>query len=286
VTRRPAYTLLEVLLASVIAALLMAGLYVAMDTHLRAVQAGRESVDASTVARQLFAMMDADAAGCLTPITVPPSTAAAAPTASSATSSTASAGTTAAADPGVSTSDVVPFNGGVQGDNGVVTLWVSRVPKLPPPGSDFSGDQQTYSSDLHRISYWLAAAGGLARQDLDRVSASDDSAQLPPGVQDEDQLVVAPEVTEASFQYFDGTNWQDTWDGTVIGADGKTPIGPPRAVSVDLTIRRPGVAADAPNATRHYRHVLIINAANAQPTTADDTTTTGTTGTTTGGTSP
>ncbi len=265
---RPAYTLLEVLLASAIAVLLMGALYVGMDVQLRTVQNGRELINESAVVRNLLARINTDVAGCLTPITA----------------------TVAVPATGDAATDVVtPLNGGVQGDNNVLTLWVSRVPQLPTgPDAATAATQQLNSSDLRRISYWLAD-GGLARQEIDRVTADDDDTQLPPYVTDEGRFILAPEVTELTFQYFDGTSWQDTWDGTTLGADGKTPMGPPRAVSITLSVRRPGADPNNANAVKRYRHVVAIGAANAQPGMADDTGTTGTSGTGTtgtGGTSP
>jgi Type II secretion system (T2SS), protein J/Prokaryotic N-terminal methylation motif len=291
-SRRPAYTLLEVLLAAAIAAMLMAALYAAMDVHLRYVQAGREQVDDSTLARALLARISSDVTGCLTPITAtsvvtPSSSSAGASAASSAsgTGSTAGAATGGAtADTGGTTSlsAVTPFNGGVQGDNGQLTVWVSRVPKLATgsPGDLATADQQQLgSSDLHRITYWLATSGdgGLARQDLDRVTASDDDSQLPPYVNDEAKLVIAPEVTSLQFRYFDGTDWQDSWDGTTLGADGVTPMGPPRAVEITVGIRRPSADPNDPNAVQQFRHVVIIHAANGQSSASSDTTGMGTT---------
>src|SRR5260370_4106696 len=55
--RRPAYTLLEVLLASAIGVLLMGGLYVAVDVQLRHAPAGPEVVQQGTPARALLARM-------------------------------------------------------------------------------------------------------------------------------------------------------------------------------------------------------------------------------------
>ncbi|HEX4590049.1 MAG TPA: type II secretion system protein GspJ [Gemmataceae bacterium] len=265
-TPRPGYTLLEVLLASAIAVLLMAALYVGMDIQVRAIQAGREKVNETALVRNLIARMSADAVGTITPI--------------SATVAVTSSTGEATTDP------VIPFNGGVQGDNQVLTLWVSKVPKLPT-GTDSvdAASQQLLASDLHRISYWLAD-GGLAEQDVDRVSAAEDDPDtaLPPDVGADSKYftLVAPEVTELNFRYFDGETWQDTWDGTVLGEDGKTPIGPPRAIEVTLSIRRPGADPNDQNAVKQYRQVIPVNAANAQSSATATTTTTGTTG----GTSP
>jgi hypothetical protein len=73
----------------------------------------------------------------------------------------------------------------------------------------------------------------------------------------------------------------------MLGTDGKTPIGPPRAVEITLSIRKTGADPNDNNAIKQYRYVIAINAANAQPTMTDDSTTTGSsTTTTTGATSP
>jgi prepilin-type N-terminal cleavage/methylation domain-containing protein len=270
-THRSGYTLLEVLLASAIAALLMAALYVGIDVQLRTVQAGREKVNETAVVRNLFVTrITSDMAGVITPIT-----------ATVAVTSTSG---------DVTTDPVTPFNGGVQGDNAVLTVWTSRLPNLPT-GSDAANadSQQLNSSDLRRITYWLVDGQGLARQETDRVSASgdDSDAALPPNVPDEGKYILAPEVTEVNFRYFDGESWQDTWDGTVLGTDGKTPMGPPRAIEVTMSVRRPGADPNDDSAIKQYLQVIPINAANAQSTTISTgaTGTTGTTGTT-GGTSP
>jgi prepilin-type N-terminal cleavage/methylation domain-containing protein len=267
---RAGFTLLEVLLASAIAALLMAALYVSMEVQLKHADAGREAVNESTVARNLIARIEADLAGTVTPIT--------------ATKAIKSTSGDVAADV------VTPLNGGVVGDNAVLTVWASRVPQWGTGPDAVNADTQQISScDIRRISYWLAE-GGLARQDLDRVTADDDDSQLPPNVTDEQRFVLAPEVTGVTFRYFDGIAWQDSWDGTVLGADQKTPIGPPRAIEITLSVRKAAADPNDASAVQSFRHVVGINAANAQPTMADDTSgTTGSSSTgtsTTGGTSP
>jgi type II secretory pathway component PulJ len=266
---RTAYTLLEVLLASAIGVLLMGALYVGMDVQLRSVQAGREKVNETAIVRNLISRMSADAIGTMTPI-LP-------------TVTVASTNTDETTDP------VTPFNGGVQGDNQTLILWVSRLPKLPTGADAANSDTlQMSSSDEHRIAYWVGE-NGLLRQDVDRVSATSDDpdAEIPPSVSDETKYTFAPEVTDVQFRYFDGEAWQDTWDGTVIGADGKTPTGPPRAIEVTLSIRRPGADPNDQNAIKQYRQVIPINAGNGLSVSTATTTGTGTTGTsTTGGTSP
>src|SRR5262245_62108252 len=102
-TRRSGFTLLELLLASGIALLLMAGLYVAMEVNLNYAAAGREVVDQSELARALLARITADITGALTPIT--------------ATKSTSATATTVVADEGATSfTTVTPLNMGVVGD--------------------------------------------------------------------------------------------------------------------------------------------------------------------------
>ena len=90
-------------------------------------------------------------------------------------------------------------------------------------------------------------------------------------------MVIAPEVVQLQFRYFDGTDWQDTWDGSQPGPDGMTPMGPPRAIEITLGVRQPtpeGGDATANTNVKTYVHYVAIEAANAinPPTT---TTTTG-----------
>lgn len=293
-TRRSGFTLLEMLLASGIAMLLMAGLYVAMDVNLYYAAAGREVVDESQLARSLMNRIASDVASALTPITATKSTTTATPATSTATTpatgtATGATGTGTATGTADDTSTpsltiVQPLNKGVVGDGTLMTLYVSRVPKWPTNMNSGNSDQSFGASDLHRISYWMSTAGdgGLARQDLDRVTADDDDAQLPPGLSNEDRMIVAPEVTGLQFRYFDGTTWQETWDGSIIGDDGATPIGPPRAIEIRLDIRKPGAPVGDTTHIRSYRHVVAIGTANGMPAATTDTTGT-TASTTTGG---
>jgi len=68
-TRRPGYTLLEVILASVIAVILLGALYVALDIMLNRMDAGRDAVGGNDLARPIVVTrMTADLAGTLGPL--------------------------------------------------------------------------------------------------------------------------------------------------------------------------------------------------------------------------
>jgi prepilin-type N-terminal cleavage/methylation domain-containing protein len=63
---RSAFTLLEMVIATAIAALLVGALYVAVDLQLRLAQMSRDTIQDSTLERALMARMDADAAQVVT----------------------------------------------------------------------------------------------------------------------------------------------------------------------------------------------------------------------------
>jgi hypothetical protein len=152
-------------------------------------------------------------------------------------------------------------NIGIQGDNTRLTISVTRLTR----DSDFGPDGSQPASDLRLITYWLAGSGdvplGLARLELKPVT-SDDATVTPPDIPDEPKYVIAEEVKSLNFTYWDGTNWQDSWDGTAAGADGVTPMGPPLAVAVVIGIAPPGARPGADVKLKFHRHVIDIPTAN------------------------
>jgi hypothetical protein len=282
---RSAYTLLEVLLASAIGIILLGALYVAMEVQLRHAQAGREVIEQGTLVRALLTRIAADINASVGP-TQPVVTAASSGGSSAASGGgTAAAGTTAAAGGtgGAATGasgaaaataatpgTAVQINFGVQGDNATLVLTVAKWPRELNLSTSASSDQQPAVADLRRISYWLAGAGsgsplGLARQELKAVTTSDSTlTATPPNIPDEAQYVIAEEVKNVTFQYWDGTAWQDSWDGTQPGADGSTPMGPPIAIAITIDVALP-TAANATNdqpQIKSYRQVVSIVTAN------------------------
>jgi hypothetical protein len=88
-----------------------------------------------------------------------------------------------------------------------------------------------------------------------------------PDFENEGPFVIAPEVKSLTFEYFDGTGWMESWDSTLPGEDGVTPIGPPRAIAITISLLRPGYTEDSPPeaALKQYRHVVAIVTANGLP---------------------
>jgi len=274
------------LLAMLVSVMLMGALYVAVEVQLRQAQAGRDVIEQSTLAHSLMARMTNDIKKCVTniaPVQPPPlftqaatgNTAAAGssagtpssgtdsssanssstPATNKATSSDPSSGSSATSLP--PTRDTIQFQLGVKGDANSLSLYISRLPyiyeKNVLPGEVLS--------DLRIVTYWLATDGstplGLVRREFKDVT-SDEANGTASGPNT--GVIIAPEVQSLQFRYFDGLNWFDSWDGTQLGLDGVTPIGPPTAIEITLGVVLPSSdhRSWVQPTVRYYRHVVSI----------------------------
>jgi hypothetical protein len=290
--RRASFTLLEVVLATAIGLVLMAALYAAMSVQLNLAQVSRTRIDQSALARAVLARMADDISANVGPISAA-SLAAAGLTGGSGNGSSTpatggagagagsagggagagSAGGGGAAGGAASsnangstgtTTNTLLINLGVQGDQTHVVLYVTRLAReldSMPNGPNGDGTPAGVC-DLRRVTYWLVSggSGGLARQELKTVT-SDDMNAIPPDnlPNDESTYIIAEEIKNLAFSYFDGNNWNDSWDGTTPGNDGVTPIGPPMAIAIEIGVQFPGSSE-----VKKYRQVVPILAANGQ----------------------
>jgi hypothetical protein len=169
-------------------------------------------------------------------------------------------------------------NVGVLGYSDRLILVVSRVPKaqsVQPAGNSMGAEDTGEAlTDLCRITYWFVDNGdgerGLARHETTRVTSTDEA--VPRNVGDPQKYIIADQVAGVSFQYHDGSGWTDSWNGAAMQPDGKTPIGPPAAIAILLTVRRgqnPGteIASEAV-----VRHVVAIPTANRMAQSSSTTT--------------
>jgi prepilin-type N-terminal cleavage/methylation domain-containing protein len=239
---RGAFTLLEVLLASALAVILMAALYVALDVQLKLADAGREAIEQATVSRAIVQRLEADLANCLGPV---------APNTGGSSEMTTEDETTTGDEPEVTGSTAIPFAAGVIGENGdgesgKLTLYVAKVTKEVADG--------VTPADVRRITYWMTDKG-LARQEVPWVTSErlqlSTELYLEDG-REPDSFVIAEEVTKVLFSYWDGSSWADTWDGRGDG----TVKGPPMAIRVSFWMKVPG--QDEP---KEFRHTISLLAA-------------------------
>lgn len=244
--RRSGYTLLEMTLALAIALVILGAVYEFLNRQIALSEVGREIVEESSLARVILDRMASDivsSLGGIDPQQLPDIS-------SDPTEALLEAETFAP-----------QFNTGLEGSNSVIIVSASRVPRelLASDKRMLSSDSLPKVSDLRRISYWYVEDGnqsGLARQELTGVTSSEINVQ-PPDVGDPSEFIVAPEVRGLTFEYFDGLNWQSVWDGSAMATDGVTPVGPPSAVRVTLTL----LSADGQR-TREYRRTIALPAGN------------------------
>jgi hypothetical protein len=168
----------------------------------------------------------------------------------------------------------LPFSGGVYGSAGQVTLFVSRLPQgLADPMALMADAGAGVTADLRRVSYYIGSNGGLCRQDRPWVTAPGVGDMPEPDYSAEGFDLIAPEVTAATFEYFDGTGWLSDWDGSLPGLDGETPAGPPRAIRATLTFEFPDPRGGNPF-VRTVIQVFAVRAADGlyvPPSTTTDT---------------
>lgn len=297
---RPAFTLLEVLLASAIALLLFGGLYVSMQVELGQASAGRDLVERATLSRAIINRMSMDLTESLTPSKAKPksrssSTTTNQSTAAPTTNTSGAAGTTTTADTSSAEAvemaaeiavSAIPLQAGVIGTDLQLTIFTTRVPGRM---IDSDNPEAPVPSDIRRITYWLREGGGLCRQEIPWVTGQDVYGNTDPVItDDEDEFVIAPEVTELSFEYYDINTtsdnevWGTSWDGSTPGADMRTPMGPPTAIRVTFWLRI--VDSEGNVTSKKYVHVIPILTASGPsieepvaPETTDGTTSTTTT---------
>jgi hypothetical protein len=158
------------------------------------------------------------------------------------------------------TTDTIPFTAGLIGTSDQLVIYAARVAGIGKAVDD-SGDMPN-PADARRVVYWMSDTG-LARQELPWLTSQEVQTSTDPVIEDGKEpkdYVIAEEVSRVQFEYWDGSTWQDTWDGRMTNADGKTLLGPPMAIRVHFWLKLPG---DNPGETveKEYRHTIAIRAA-------------------------
>jgi prepilin-type N-terminal cleavage/methylation domain-containing protein len=292
-TRRGGFTLLEVLLASALAVILMAALYVALDVQLRLADAGRESIEQATLTRAIVQRFENDLAGSVSPVAPAVETGrsnqggGSGAGAGGAATAGAGAGTSGAGATGAGTtgmegeavtevvmSETIPFQAGVIGESDRLTIFAVKVAGQGK-NLDETGEAPT-PADIRRVTYWVTDKG-LARQELPWLTSEqliNSTDPIPEDGKEESDYVIAEEVTRIQFEYWDGSAWADTWDGRQTNADGKTLRGPPMAIRVHFWLNVPG---PNPGETieKEFRHTIAVRSAAGPAVPDAETTQTG-----------
>jgi prepilin-type N-terminal cleavage/methylation domain-containing protein len=308
---RRGYTLLEVLAASAIGVMLLAGLYSAYELTIRQTTTGRDLTTEADLSRAIIHRVGLDLSSTLgvlppksggTPATTSSTTT---PTTETTTPTTGTTGgTTGTTDTGTTTTDGtttdstttstvsdIPFQSGIIGGGQQLTAVVSKPPKYLAERNIPYDPTLIQPSDLIRVTYYMHSSGrGLCRQERPWVTADGIWNSVDPDRSTEEEDLIAPEVVNVLFEFASGTGYVSEWDGSQAGTDGCPNQGAPRAVKMTLTLEfvQAGMTVTEP-IQKVVSHTFPIRASvgpgPATSTTTTDTTTTEptTTGTTTGG---
>jgi len=144
--------------------------------------------------------------------------------------------------------EAVSFRPSFVGTRQALTLDISRLPRLDqynPLLVVRESEEQTTISDIKSVAYFFSSQtggfdpqvvqrenevpGGMYRREIDRAVSNfigESTSQITP---DEFSELVASEVAEIGFRYFDGQNWFDAWDSEEEG-------GFPTAVQISLIV--------------------------------------------------
>jgi len=125
----------------------------------------------------------------------------------------------------------VDWSVGLVGDANYIWLDISRLPRIDQyhPLIQTAQDAVTTGSDIKQVVYYIASTAGrnnsndilaeessgrrrgLFRDEIDRAVAFYQGG-LTPGTPKEYSQLIALEVVQLQFRYFDGTAWQTQWD--------------------------------------------------------------------------
>lgn len=142
---------------------------------------------------------------------------------------------------------------GVYGSAYEINVDISRLPRVDEYDvmiQNGEGAIADIPSDVKTVAYYVTggasggtspggplssdAEGGLVRRAVDRAVTRYAYDAGGTAALDDSAAVLAPEVTEIAFEYFDGSEWSDYWDMAEQGA-------PPVAVRVTITVAAPKI---------------------------------------------
>jgi len=240
-TKRSGFTLVEVLAAIVIGAVLLAAVYSTLEIMLKSIRIGKEAVQSLQVIRGTAIRLQTDIRQNLSLLMTAPSVQQALAAQQQQATPTPPSPTPAA---NTSSVDPVQFNFGVQGDQYNLTIYGSQTPHYSKTDAE---TPNSVFSDLRTITYYCDPTQGLMRQETVNVLGG---TNTDPSQQQEE--AIASEVKSMSFQYFDpvGQTWVTQWDGTNNG--------PPSAIEVTLTVQMPDIPGVPTRDPISHRLVIAI----------------------------
>ncbi len=286
---RRAFTLLEVLLALGLTAMVITLVGTAVNSTLRTVDSCRRRTEREQLARAIMQRIADDLRAVVRYEAFDDSGLNSSIGGGSSGGSSAAGGTNSAQSTSTNSSsqnsnsessedennesaDAMPTTpmAGIYGNQYQVQIDVTRIPRLDEYLYGANANTTSPRGDVRTVSYFLAnssniapavlpamatskttsnAAEGLARTEVDRATSLWQSTST---AQPDAAVILAPEVQSLEFRYFDGSQWLNQWDSTANG-------GVPRAVEISVYLRDDFDDSQRPSGT-------FYTAAGAMPT--------------------
>lgn len=279
---RHAFTLMEALISMGLMTMIMAGLYAAMTIYLNLQTNSHEEVARTQIARTLLRQITRDIQST---VFVKEETAEEESDDSESTEETDES--SEPVTPETAASGTTDYKNGLIGTSTDLLMYISR----PDRNLNYVSAQELVmasdrTGDLMMVRYFVAqtGAGGIASDIAERetsgsfsgsaglVRMTGDLNALGNAVQqneEQDQIsaakVMAPEVRSISFRYYDGAQWQEEWDSTLLNLL-------PQAIEVTLVLQTPEQQdlmekseSEDPYALPDSSYVMVVNLPVAEP---------------------
>ena len=252
-TRRSGLSLIEMILSVGLGLLLLGGMYSAIDQSNRRQSIGQVEAERLQIARAILKRIELDLRATMFDASTAMSDSSSDSDTSSSSSSSGTGGTSGGGtDTGSTDSTSTEIGGsteeewtgslGIRGSANELWIDLSQIRRE----LEFTTDGMLASSDLKTVAYFLSNSDtaidsddtalsliddtdgtGLARSEGDRsvlreLNSSNGDSVLPGPTQ-----VLAPEINQLQFRFFDGLTWYEEWDSSTTGAL-------PRAVEITI----------------------------------------------------
>ena len=260
-SRRHAYSLLEVLLALALSVAVFSVIAIAIRIYLVSLSRQQAMIERKQIARSVITMVAndlragiqykaADFSGLENLLETQMLTAGAAPPPDPESDEAAEE----EEESMMYDEELVSFRPTLIGTENVLMMDISRLPRVDQynPLIASSAALQHSPSDVKSVGYFVSAnspavqeqiqfdsgaPGGLYRREIDRAYAAYVEEFGLISNPDENTKLIASEIAQIGFRYFDGTEWQSEWDSAENG-------GFPPAIEITLIIDPSRTSAD------------------------------------------
>ncbi len=248
-TDRSGYTLLELLLALGLSVAVVVAIGMAIQTYLIALTKQQAMIERKQIARSVMSMIRNDLRSGIQYKATDYSGLEA--RIAEQTSQLAGGGDESeeeeVPDSGIIVEDEVDFRPTLIGSTSAVMIDISRLPRLDQYNPFIATDESRVQtpSDVKSLGYFFSpqdggiegdlelaqarATGGLYRREIDRAVATHMGDTGFASGPDKFCKLIANEIAQVSFRYFNGDDWQDDWDSEEEG-------GFPASIEVTIVI--------------------------------------------------